>query len=348
MDRYRILTWHVHGSYLDSLVRTGHDFFLPVAADGTGGIGDWGWLSDRVHEVPADRVRELDVDLVLTQSVDNLAAAPRILSDEQLRGPRIHVEHDPPMGHPTDTRHPVDDPNVLLVHVTAFNDLMWDSGRTPTRVIEHGVHVPDGVRYTGELRKGIVVVNNLRTRGRRLGPDVFERARAAVPLDLVGMDAESMGGLGEVRRDDLPAFEARYRFFFHPIRYTSFGMAICEAMMVGVPIVGLLTTEMPTVVVDGASGIVDTDVERLIGGMRLLLRDRGLARELGEAGREIALERFSIERFAREWTAAMHEVVGGPTRAASAGAGRGTVAGRGAGAGRGTVARRGTVAGRAS
>lgn len=328
MDRFRVLTWHVHGSYLDSLVRTGHEFFLPVEPDGSGGIGDWGWPPDVVHEVPVDFVRDLDVDLVLTQSVANLEAAPRVLSSSQLRGPRIHVEHDPPLGSPTDTRHPVDDPDVLLVHVTAYNDLMWDSGRTPTRVIEHGVHVPDGVRYSGELDRGIVVVNNLRSRGRRLGLDVFERARAAVPLDLVGMDAASLGGLGEVRRDELPAFEARYRFFFHPIRYTSFGMAVCEAMMVGLPIVGLLTTEMPTVIVDREAGLVDTDVRRLIDGMGTLLRDPGLARELGERAREIALDRFSMERFGVEWTAAMRDVVGRktPVRAAAAagasGAGR--------------------------
>src|SRR5215211_2092775 len=210
MRRLRILTWHVHGSYLDSLVQTGHDFFLPVAADGSGGRGDWGW-PDTVHEVPSEAVRDLDVDLVLFQSEANWREGSLILSDDQLRGPRIYVEHDPPREHPTDTRHPVDDPDVLLVHVTAFNDLMWDSGRTPTRVIEHGVSVPDDVRYSGELERGIVVVNNLRKRGRRLGRDVYERARETIPLDLVGMAAESLGGLGEVKRDVLPAFEARDR-----------------------------------------------------------------------------------------------------------------------------------------
>lgn len=315
MGRLRILTWHVHGSYLDSLIRTGHDFYLPVHPDGTGGIGGWGW-PETVHEVPVDEVRHLDVDLVLSQSVENLAEAPSILSDAQLGGPRMHVEHDPPRADPTDSRHPVDDPNVMLVHVTAFNDLMWDSGRTPTRVIEHGVTIPDEVSYDGSLERGIVVVNNLRSRGRRLGRDLFEQARAEIPLDLVGMDAESIGGLGEVRRDELPAFEARYRFFFHPIRYTSFGMAVCEAMMVGLPIVGLATTEMPTVVVDGDAGFVSTDPARLIDGMRTLLREPALARRMGARGREIAMERFSIERFVRDWNAAFAEVTGSrpPTR----------------------------------
>jgi hypothetical protein len=67
--------------------------------------------------------------------------------------------------------------------------LMWDSGRTPTRVIDHGVFVPAGTGYRGDISRGIVVVNHLRQRGRRLGADLFERARTSIPLDLVGMDA---------------------------------------------------------------------------------------------------------------------------------------------------------------
>ncbi|MBB5447679.1 hypothetical protein HDG38_006324 [Paraburkholderia sp. WSM4177] len=69
--------------------------------------------------------------------------------------------HDPPQENPFEQWHWVDDPGTLLVHVTHFNRLMWDSGVTPTRVIEHGVVVPDGVRYNGELQRGIVVVNHI-------------------------------------------------------------------------------------------------------------------------------------------------------------------------------------------
>ena len=320
MQPLRILTWHVHGSYLDSLVRTGHEFFLPVAEAGGslhGGIGDWGWPPDRVHEVPEDSVRELDVDAVLFQSVANWEVdGPRILSDRQLRGPRLYVEHDPPRNDPTEQRHPVDDPDVLLVHVTAFNDLMWDSGATPTRVIEHGVPDP-GLEWTGDRERGLVVVNNLARRGRRLGLDVYRRVAERVPLDLIGMNAAEAGGLGEVTRDDLPAFAAPYRFFFHPIRYTSFGMAVCEAMMLGMPVVALATTEMPTVIENGRNGITDTNPDRLIDGALELLGDRELARRLGQAGRELARERFSMERFTRDWDRAFRDVVGRRVRSGS-------------------------------
>jgi hypothetical protein len=312
--RLRILTWHVHGSYLFYLTHVLHDFYVPVKpgrpAGYAGRAGSFPW-PDNLHEVPADELHTLDVDCVLYQSaVHYLEDGPELLSDEQLALPAIFLEHDPPREHPTDTRHPVDDSSMLLVHVTPFNALMWDSGDTPTRVIEHGVTIPDDARYSGELARGITVVNNLASRGRRLGSDVFVEARSRVPIDLVGMGAEELGGVGEVQPPELARFASRYRFFFNPIRYTSLGLAICEAMMAGMPIIGLATTELVTVVENGESGWIDTRLEPLIEHMNALLASPAEARRLGEGARRTAIERFGIDRFARDWAKAFALVTG--------------------------------------
>jgi glycosyltransferase involved in cell wall biosynthesis len=310
----RILTWHVHGSYLYYLTQTHHEFYLPVkqgCAEGYGGrAGSFAWGSN-VFNVPAEEVQNLELDCILFQSRKNYCQDQyEILSETQRRLPRIYLEHDPPREHPTDTRHPVDDAKVLLVHVTRFNDLMWDSNRTPTRVIEHGVTVPADVRYTGEIERGLVVVNNLRPRGRRLGFDVFDSVRREIPLDLVGMGWREAGGIGEVEPPNMPAFESRYRFFFNPIRYTSLGLAVCEAMMVGMPIIGLATTEMAMTVENGVSGYTDTNVNRLVERMRDLLEDPVEARRLGQGAHRRALERFHIGRFSRDWGEAFKLVAG--------------------------------------
>ncbi len=311
--RLRVLTWHIHGNYLYYLSQARVDFYLPVRPDrrdGFGGRGPTFPFGDNVIEVPVEEVRHLKLDAVLFQSRKNyLQDQFEILSPKQRDLPQVYLEHDPPREHPTDTRHPMDDPNALLVHCTHFNDLMWDSGRTPTRVIEHGVLVPDNVRYKGELERGIVVVNNLVNRGRRLGSDIFERVRYRVPLDLVGMGAQEAGGLGEVPPMQVTAFESHYRFFFNPIRYTSLGLAVCEAMMIGMPVIGLATTEMSTVVENGYSGYIDTDVNRLIERMQDLVDSPAEALRLSEGARRRALERFNIERFAREWEQILAEVV---------------------------------------
>ncbi|HET7132540.1 MAG TPA: glycosyltransferase family 4 protein [Gammaproteobacteria bacterium] len=312
MRRLKILTWHTHGSYLYYLTRAPHDFYVlckpgrPPGYAGRCGHLPWG---DNVHDLPVEAAKRQQFDCVVFQDdAQYLADQHEILSSEQRRVPRIYLEHDPPRDHPTDTVHPADADDVLVVHVTPFNALMWAHRRSAIRVIEHGVVAPEGVVYSGELERGIVAVNHLGRRGRRLGQDVFERARQSVPLDLVGMGAEESGGLGEIRHDRLFEFAARYRFFFNPIRYTSLGLAVIEAMMVGLPIVGLATTEMATAIANGVTGYVDTSVDRLVERMQGLLGDRGEAARLGRNARRYARERFDIRRFVADWNAAFAAV----------------------------------------
>lgn len=305
MRRLKILTWHTHGSYLYYLTQAPHDFYVlskPGRPPGYGGrCGHMPW-GDNVIDLPVAQAAECNIDCIIFQDdVQYLHDQYCYLSAAQRRLPRIYLEHDPPREHPTEMRHPVDDAGVLLVHVTHFNALMWASEGVTTRVVEHGVIIPHDVVYSGELERGVVVINHLAQRGRRLGGDIFDIARAQVPLDLVGMGSEQCGGLGEVMHAQLPAFAARYRFLFNPIRYTSMGLAVIEAMMAGIPIVGLATTEMATAIENGVSGHVDTDVAALIAKMQELLACPEQARRLGEGARQRARERFHINRFVDDW-----------------------------------------------
>lgn len=302
--RLRILTWHVHGNYLWYLTQLPHEFHLVTDAQrsthhtGRSGTLPWG---DHVFDVAAEQVRDQPFDLVLYQSRAEYEARATLLSPEQLRLPAVYLEHDPPLASPTDQRHWADDGHCTLVHVTGFNALMWEHRESPVEVIEHGIRLLGEATCNGSLARGLTVVNNLGTRGRRLGPDVFLQLRRQVPITLVGMGSHELGGDGEVRNHELPAFMADYRFFFNPIRYTSLGLSVLEAMHVGLPIVGLATTEMPTVIANGVNGWLDTRPEKLAEVMRLLIADPELARHWGEAARRTAQERFGIERFVADW-----------------------------------------------
>lgn len=314
MRPLKILTWNTHGGYLYYLTQAPHEFYVlskPGRPAGYGGVcGPIPW-GRNVHDIPAASVRDHQFDCIVFQDDDQYQKDQyELLSASQRALPRIYIEHDPPREHPTDAIHPVDDPAVLLVHVTHFNNLMWDSGRTPTTVIEHGVRIPNSASYNGELARGLSIINNLRTRGRRLGADIYVRAREAVPLDLVGMDSVSMGGIGEIPHPELPAFAARYRFLFYPIRYTSLGLGAIEAMMAGLPVVALATTEMVTVIENGENGFIDTNADALHMYMQELVRNPALARHLGANAQRRARERFGIDRFAADWNAAFRQVSG--------------------------------------
>jgi Glycosyl transferases group 1 len=309
--RPRVLTWPVHGSYLQYLA-LGADVELLVVESVPGELSGY---PPNVTGVPAGRLTEVDADVVLYQALEHWSERERLLPARLLRAPSAYLEHDPPREHPTDTRHPAADSDVrAVVHVTHYNALMWDTGGSPATVIEHGVPDPR-VQYDGRLARGIVVINDLATRGRRLGRDVFEDLREDVPLDLVGMNAAALGGLGEVKLPELPPFVARYRFCFSPIRYTSLGLGILEAMAVGVPVIGMATTELPSVIRDGENGYVSNDRSILVERMRALLADRELAGRIGRAGRETVRARYGIERFGRDWTDLLGSLAGSSLRA---------------------------------
>jgi hypothetical protein len=303
-NNLRVLTWHVHGSYLYYLSQTPCTFYLPHKNTAEEGYGartpgfPWG---ENVVSVPAEKVKDITFDCILFQSKKNyLEDQYEILSPAQRMLPKLYLEHDPPRENPVNTKHVVADAEVLLVHVTHFNNLMWDNSGVPTTVIEHGV-TDQGALYSGKLNRGIVVINGIVKRGRRLGLDVFLKVREEIPLDIVGMESELVGGLGEVKNELLPRFIAQYRFFFNPIRYTSLGLSVCEAMMAGVPVIGLATTEMPVTVRNDYSGYLSTDVNFLIEKMKLLLNDPGKADKLSQGARETALNKFNIERFKKDW-----------------------------------------------
>ena len=314
MRRFRILTWHVHGNYLYYLSQAPHDFHVlsrPDRGPGySGRIGRLPW-GDNVIDCPVETLARAQFDCVLFQSRDHyLQDRDTVLTLAQRRLPMIYLEHDPPLGHPTNTRHAVVDPNVVVVHVTHYNALMWENAG-PVRVIEHGVRVPEGLAWTGHVPRGIVVINHLQRRGRRLGADVFARWRETAPLDLFGMAAEESGGVGELPYDELMTIMSSYRAYCHPVRYTSLALSLCEAMTIGLPVVALATTEVPRIVRDGVEGFVDSDVDRLSARIRDLVRDRGLAETLGKNARITARERFDIRRFAADWDRVFNEVLGG-------------------------------------
>jgi hypothetical protein len=308
-QRLRIFTWHIHGSYLYYLAQGNYDLYIPVnekKTEGYYGRGETFPFGPNVIEVPAREVRNLEFECILFQSEKNfLLDQFDVLTAEQRALPALYLEHNTPVEHPTNTLHIMNDPDIVLVHVTHYNKLMWQSEVPMVKVIEHGVNDP-AARYTGELERGVVVINHIKERGRIAGWDIYEEISRKIPLDLVGMGSARYGGLGEVLHPDLPAFIGHYRFFFNPMRYTSFGLAVCEAMMMGMPVVGLATTEYAAVLKDGYTGFVNSNIDRLIAGMQALLDDARLAHRLGQHAQAMALDQFNIHRFVKEWEALFH------------------------------------------
>lgn len=267
-------------------------------------------MPEYVREIPADDVRNLPLDLIIFQTPRNYQIDQyQILSDAQRQLPKIYLEHNSPEPHPTDSLHPAaEDPSTTIVHVTHYNRLMWNNGDAPTCVIEHSVAIDPGIRYDGSRNEGIIVLNEIGRRGRMAGFDLYQQLRERVPLTVAGMKSAEVGGIGEIHYRHLHRRVAEYRFLFSPMRYSSLPLAVVEAMTIGMPIVALATTELPTVIQNGVHGFVSNQIDELAERMQFLLDNPDEARCMGENARQLALTRFGLDRFVRDWNTVFEEV----------------------------------------
>jgi glycosyl transferase family 1 len=316
----KVLLWHVHGSWTTSLVQGGHDYLLPLlpdrGPDGRGRAATWEWPSN-ARELPVADLRDAEIDAVILQRPHELELTRRWTGrtpGQEL--PAVYVEHSTPPGPAVSTRHPLAEQRAIpIVHVTHFNQVVWDCGSAPTTVVEHGV-VDPGYRYTGERESLGVVVNEPVRRWRVAGTDLLLAMAAALPVEVYGM---GMPALVEVApelaghvHDDLAQHQLHqqlvaHRAYFHPYRWTSLGLALIEAMTAGLPVLAMATTAAPESV-PAAAGLVSCDLEELLRTARRWMRDPAEARERGLAARRHALERFGLPRFLADWDRLLKEV----------------------------------------
>ncbi|MEU0597824.1 glycosyltransferase [Streptomyces sp. NPDC006393] len=314
----RILIWHVHGSWTTAFVQGPHTCLVPVTPgrgpDGLGRARTFDW-PESVIELPPERLRDAGVDLVVLQRPHEYELVRRWLGR---RPPMVYLEHNAPHGDVPDTRHPVAGlpGDIPLVHVTHFNRLMWDAAGAETAVIEHGI-VDPGPLWTGELPHAAVVVNEPVRRGRTTGTDLLPAFARAAPLDVFGMGTDGLAGRlglppGRCRSHELVQRElhremARRRVYLHPVRWTSLGLSLLEAMHLGMPVVALATTEVTEAVPPGA-GVVSNRIDVLTDAVRDFVADPAHARAAGERARTAALARYGLTRFLDDWERLLKEV----------------------------------------
>ncbi len=311
----RILLWHVHGSWTTSFVQGQHTYLVPTLPDrgpyGRGRATSWRWPPS-VVEVDPREAADTDVDVVVLQRPEELECLAAAWLGGRRPGtdvPAVYVEHNAPQGRIDELRHPAADrADVHVVHVTHFNALLWDCGRAPTTVVEHGI-VDPGPRYTGELDRAVVLVNEPVRRARVTGTDLLPRFASLVPIDLYGLQTGAAGGHGNLEHPELHDVMARRRLYLHPYRWTSLGLALLEAMHLGMPVVSLDTTEASAAIPPEA-GIVSNRWDVLEEGIERLRRDPDLAAAMGKAAREAALDRYGLDRFLADWERLLQEVTG--------------------------------------
>ena len=128
------------------------------------------------------------------------------------------------------------------------------------------------------------------------GPQDFRIAREvadyAAGLDDVRV-MTSYTGVGEV---EVGALQRVARVSLHRSLREGFGLAAAESLWKRTPVIAVRGGALASQVEDGTSGYLVDDTEGMAGRLEELVRDPGLAIELGTAGRTRVQERFLVTR----------------------------------------------------
>ena len=183
-----------------------------------------------------------------------------------------------------------------------------DDYGVPGRVILPGIDVEEYGGYVGDRAEVLRVGNSMRERYRMFDVDFQEAVVTGIPNRVVGVNALIPGSEPAKSFDDLLWHYRHLRAYLHVSREEfedGYNLAMIEAMACGMPVVSLANPSSP--LTDGADGFASYDAEMLRTRLQNLLKDPGLARSVGQRGRETVAAAFPMDRFVQAWREALEE-----------------------------------------
>jgi trehalose synthase len=114
-------------------------------------------------------------------------------------------------------------------------------------------------------------------------------------------DIKILNNLNNVGAIEVNAFQSQADVVIQKSIREGFGLTVTEALWKGRPTVGGDVGGIPLQIEDGVSGFLVSSAEEAADRCIRLLRDPGLAKYMGRAGKARARERFLTPRLLRDW-----------------------------------------------
>ncbi len=170
--------------------------------------------------------------------------------------------------------------------------------------------------WNGLTNQVITIAQSMKRRGVFCNYDAFDKATTGFERKLYGADnGDSEIWAGQLSYEELKQVLKDSRSYFYtgtqPASYT---LAFIEAMMTGIPIVSvgeeignsvfrneMDTWEIPDIIKNAENGFISNNIDELRANIAELRDNHELARKIGEAGRQTAIELFGKEKIKAQW-----------------------------------------------
>jgi hypothetical protein len=256
----------------------------------------------------------VDFDLVLSQ---NKFGQFQILGNiaKQLDIPLISVEHTlPPQGWPkSKIQECCNMRGDIDVFVSEYQRIAWGFPESHGCINHTGIDTTVFRDLQIERRPTCLsIVNDWINRdwccGYKLWEEVIRMAGRQLPVTVVG----DTPGLSEPAKDieELVNHYNTASVYLNTTLISSLPTVIIEAMACGCPVVSTATCLIPKIMIEhGVNGFCSNDPVQLNEYCHMLLNDKKLAEDIGKAGRETVLEKFSMENFVQTWEEIFDEAI---------------------------------------
>lgn len=299
-----ILTCITHEGYESSLASTGHQFY---AIPGLHVKPHW---DERYRKKPSNyhilseqKIPDwLEIDVILSQQ--KFSHFPLLYPfSRQLQIGLVSLEHTQPTSN-FRPEHVLEFNRMrghINVFISEFSRKAWGFDESNSRVIKHCVNTdvfcPD--KSVNKLPTIINVANDFVNRGNILGFPLWEKMVKGLDWVMVG-DTKGLS-LSSKNQEDLVDKYRRSSIFLNCTTYSPIPSVVMEAQACGLPVVSTDTAAISEYVEHGVSGYLTNDEKEMRGYLEYLLSNPDVAEKMGNEGRRIMMEKFSLQKFVNSW-----------------------------------------------
>jgi hypothetical protein len=303
-----ILCMLTHPRYEQNICKTDNQFYAWRNLDDS--IKDWDETNAKLpqnytllnpHLGPNQLLPWVELDLVLSQNkVGQYSIAKQI--SRQLQLPLITLEHTLPP--PDWTQKNIKQWSSLRgdinIFISEYSKKKW-MGQSEDIVINHTVDDKTfrPINNINKKRQCLSVVNDFIRRDVFCGYNLWENITKNIPRIIVG----NTPGLSSPAKNvqELVEYYNEAQVFINTSIVSPIPMSLLEAMSCGTACVSTATCAIPDIIEHGYNGYISNNPQELRQYVLNLLDDPEKCRKFGENARKTIIEKFSMNRFLKEW-----------------------------------------------